>query len=94
MSNFYTQADSVVIKDMPYICLVTSCNLCHDVYILSFDMCLRSTSSIGDVQPLPWDSKDKAIFAMLGDICMANKQNPLSMSSNMATGNLVPRASV
>jgi hypothetical protein len=49
-------------------------------------MCLRSTSSIGDVQPLPWDSKDKAIFAMLCDICIANKQNPLSMSSNMATG--------
>jgi hypothetical protein len=36
------------------------------------------------VQPLPWDSKDKDIFAMLDDICIANKQNPLSMSSNMA----------
>jgi hypothetical protein len=42
-------------------------------------------SSIGDVQPLPWDSKDKEIFAMLDDICIANKQNPLSMSSNMGT---------
>jgi hypothetical protein len=40
---------------------------------------------IGDVQPLPWNSKDKEIFAMLDDICIANKQNPLSMSSNMAT---------
>ena len=42
-------------------------------------------SHIDNVQPLPWDSKDKAIFAMLDDICIANKQNPLSMSSNMAT---------
>jgi hypothetical protein len=40
---------------------------------------------IGDVQPLPWDLKEKAIFAMLDDICIANKQNPLSMSSNMMT---------
>jgi hypothetical protein len=29
---------------------------------------------IGDVQPLPWDLKEKAIFAMLDDICIANKQ--------------------
>jgi hypothetical protein len=37
------------------------------------------------VQPIPWDSKDKEIFAMLDDIYIANKQNPLPMSSNMAT---------
>jgi hypothetical protein len=37
------------------------------------------------VQPLTWDSKDKEIFAMLDDICIANKKNPLSMLSNMAT---------
>jgi hypothetical protein len=43
------------------------------------------TPCIGDVQPLPWDSNDKAIFAMLDEICIANKQNPLSMLSNMAT---------
>jgi hypothetical protein len=45
------------------------------------------TLYIGDVQPLPWpwDSKDKEISAMLDDICIANKQNPLSMSSNMTT---------
>ena len=30
-----------------------------------------------DVQPIPWDSKDKEIFAMLDDIYIANKQNPL-----------------
>jgi hypothetical protein len=39
-----------------------------------------------DLQALPWDSKNKQIFAILADdICIANKQNPLSMSSNMAT---------
>jgi hypothetical protein len=32
------------------------------------------------VQPIPWDSKDKEIFAMLDEICIANKQNPLTMS--------------
>jgi hypothetical protein len=39
---------------------------------------------IGDVQPISHgSSKDKEIFTMLDDICIANKQNPLSMSSNM-----------
>ena len=46
---------------------------------------MHGYSNIGDVKPLPWDSKDKEIFAMLDDICIADKQNPLSMSSNMAT---------
>ena len=43
-----------------------------------------SLLGVGDVQPLPWNSKDKEIFAMLDDICIVNKQNPFSMSSNMA----------
>jgi hypothetical protein len=30
--------------------------------------------SLGDVQSLPWDSKDKEIFAMLDDICIICKQ--------------------
>jgi hypothetical protein len=42
-------------------------------------------NALYDVQPLPWDSKDKEIFTMLDDICIANKRNPLSMSSSMAT---------
>jgi hypothetical protein len=46
---------------------------------------MHGYSNIGDVKALPWDSKDKKIFAMLDDICIADKQNPLSMSSNMAT---------
>jgi hypothetical protein len=37
------------------------------------------------MEQLAWDSKDKEIFAMLAEICIANKQNPLSMYSNMAT---------
>jgi hypothetical protein len=38
-----------------------------------------------DLLVLPWDSKNKEISAILADdICIANKQNPLSMSSNMA----------
>jgi hypothetical protein len=28
------------------------------------------------MQPLPWDSKEKEIFATLDDICIANKKNP------------------
>jgi hypothetical protein len=44
-------------------------------------------STLDDVQPFPGGSKEKyfKIFAMLDNICIANKQNPLSMSSNMAT---------
>jgi hypothetical protein len=42
----------------------------------------RLILSIGDVQPLSWDSKDKEIFTMLDEICIANKQNPLLKSSN------------
>jgi hypothetical protein len=42
--------------------------------------------SCGDLQP-PYgiQLKDKEIFAMLNDICIANKQNASSMSCNMAT---------
>ena len=36
------------------------------------------------VQPSPRDSMNKEIFAMLDDIRIANKENPLSKSSNMA----------
>jgi hypothetical protein len=46
---------------------------------------VASGRSIGDVQPLTWDSNDNEIFAMLEEIRVANKQNPLSMSSNMVT---------
>jgi hypothetical protein len=45
----------------------------------------HTSCTIGDLQPIPWDSKDKEISAMLDDICIANKQNPLSVPSNMAT---------
>ena len=36
--------------------------------------CNKCVCTIGDVQPIPWDSKDKEIFAMLDDNCIANKQ--------------------
>ena len=35
------------------------------------------------MQSLPRYSKEKEIFAMLDDICISNKQNSLSMSSNI-----------
>ena len=39
-------------------------------------------SHILSVQPSPRDSMNKEIFAMLDDIRVANKENPLSKSSN------------
>ena len=35
------------------------------------------------MQPLEWDWEDKEIFAILDEICIVNKQNPLSMSLNL-----------
>ena len=43
-----------------------------------------SSNSIFGVQPSPRDSMNREIFAMLDDIRIANKKNPLSKSSNMA----------
>ena len=41
---------------------------------------MHGYSNTSDVKALPWDSKDKEIFAMLDDICIADKINPLSMN--------------
>ena len=41
-------------------------------------------SPILGVQPSPRDSMNKEIFGMLDDIRNANKESPLSKSSNMA----------
>jgi hypothetical protein len=61
-------------KKIIYICHITAILKLKTINIHAY-----INKSIGDVQPLPWDSKDKAIFAILDDICIANKQNPLSM---------------
>ena len=44
----------------------------------------RNLGSILGVQPSPRDPMNKEIFAMLDDIRIANKENSLSKSSNMA----------
>jgi hypothetical protein len=38
---------------------------------------VASGQSIGVVQPLTWDSNEKENFAMLEEICIENKQNPI-----------------
>ena len=47
---------------------------------------LRPSSEqyIGGVQPIPWDSKDKDIFAMLDELIIADEEKPLLNSTNMA----------
>jgi hypothetical protein len=58
-------------------------NLLQDVRFLRVQNSgFSSLIRLGDVQPFSWDSKDKEIFAMLDEICIANKQNPLSILVN------------
>ena len=41
-------------------------------------------TGIGGMQPIPWDSNDKEIFAMLDEIILADKEKHLLNSTNMA----------
>ena len=40
--------------------------------------------SISGVQPFHGEWENNGMFAMLDDICIVNKENPLLKSSNMA----------